>query len=275
MSDPGGAGPEYVAFDLETTGLSPASDRIVEIGAERFRPDGTVVDVFERLVNPLRPSSPTARAVHGIADETLAGAETADRILPDFLRFLGDPATTTLLAHNASFDAGFLGRELTRIGLAMPGHEVVDTLALARRRWPDLGSHKLGTLAARLRLDVAGSHRALADSTRVRGLWLALQEAGEPDEPDPLAYPIFDGERPMPAPRGWAEVARAIERDEVLRIEYGGGTRGPAPREVSPRGFSTRGGVAYLLARCHLDDKEKQFRLDRVRHFAILGRDEA
>ncbi len=263
--------PEFVAFDLETTGLSPEADRIVEIGAERFRADGTVVDRFDRLVNPLRPSGPAARAVHGISDEELALAETADRVLPEFLDFLGDPASTTLLAHNASFDAGFLGRELARLGLAMPGHAVVDTLALARRRWPGLRSHKLGTLARALGLDPEGPHRALADGARVRGLWLALNRGDEPEGPEPLAYPIFDGRGPLPAPRGWSDLARAIERAEVVRIEYGGGTRGPAPRNVSPKGFSNRGGVAYLVARCHLDDREKQFRLDRVRRFEVIG----
>ena len=263
---------DYVAFDLETTGLSPDLDRIVEIGAERFRADGTVLGRFERLVNPLRPSGATARAVHGIPDEVLAGAETAEVVLPEFLGFLGDPASTTLLAHNASFDAGFLGRELARLGRSMPGHVVVDTLALARHRWPDLRSHKLGTLASQLDLDPEGPHRALADARRVRGLWLALSRGAEAGEPSPLAYPIFDGRDPMPAPRGWAAVASAIERDEVVRIEYSGGTRGLSPRDVSPRGFSNRGGVAYLVALCHLDDREKQFRLDRVRGFEVIGR---
>ena len=263
--------PEFVAFDLETTGLSPELDRIVEIGAERFRADGTVLGHFERLVNPLRPSGPTARAVHGIPDELLARAETADRVLPEFLGFLGDPASTTLLAHNASFDAGFLGRELARIGRGLPAHAVVDTLALARRRWPELRSHKLGTLAVRLNLDPEGPHRALADSRRVRGLWLALHDGAGPDDPNPLAYPVFDGRGPLPAPRGWSAVASAIERSEVVRIEYRGGTRGTSPRDVSPLAFANRGGVAYLVARCHLDDREKQFRLDRVRRFEVIA----
>ena len=191
---------EFVAFDLETTGLSPDHDRIVEVGAIRFDASGRELDLFERLVNPLRPSGAVARSIHGIPDEELAGAETAAIVLPAFVDFLGDPSRTTLLAHNAAFDAGFLGRELVRIGLPMPGHAVVDTLALSRLRWPKLGTHKLDSLAQRLDLDPHGPHRALADARRVLGLWLALEKGAEPGE-SPLAYPIFDAIGPLPAPR--------------------------------------------------------------------------
>jgi DNA polymerase III epsilon subunit family exonuclease len=267
---------EFVAFDLETTGLSADSDRIVEVGAVRFDASGRVLGEFERLVNPLRPSGAMARAVHGISDEELALAETAEFVLPEFVRFLGDPARTKLLAHNAAFDAGFLGRELARLGRPMPGHSVVDTLALARRRWPRIGSHKLDFLARRLNLDPHGPHRALADSRRVRGLWLALDRDQKLDanpSRNPLAYPIFDARSPLPAPDGWGPVEEAIGRAEVVRIEYAGGTRGIAPREITPRKFVHRGGVAYLAAYCHIDRKEKQFRLDLVRSFAVVGRD--
>lgn len=269
-----GQGRLFVAFDLETTGLSAVSDRIVEIGAVKFTESGEILAEFERLVNPLRRSSPMARAVHGISDEELARAESAEVVLPQFVEFLGDPGRTTLLAHNASFDAGFLGRELARIGRPKPDHSVVDTLALSRRRWPKIGGHKLDDLARRLGLDPHGPHRALADSRRVRGLWLALEAAGDEVASGigalPLAYPIFDARLPLPAPTGWSWVEDAIGRDLVIRIEYAGGTRGPGLREITPRRFSNRGGVAYLVAFCHLDAKEKEFRLDRVRHFEVV-----
>src|SRR5919112_2898940 len=99
---------EYVAFDLETTGLVAQVDRVVEIGAIRFDASGRERGRFESLVNPERPMSPAAQAVHGISDADLAGAPSARDVLPGFLAFLGDPETTTLIAHNASFDASFL-----------------------------------------------------------------------------------------------------------------------------------------------------------------------
>lgn len=262
---------EFVAFDLETTGLSAIDDRIVEIGAIRFDGSGQIIEEFESLVNPLRLSGASARAIHGIPDTELALAETAEVVLPRFLDFLGDPSQTTLLAHNATFDAGFLGRELARLGRPIPSHSIIDTLALARKRWPTLRTHKLDFLAQRLGLDPEGPHRALADSRRVRGLWIALtQEAGSSGLEKPLAYPIFDPRSPLPAPRGWGWVTDAILADQAVRIEYLGGTRGNSPREITPRRFSNRGGVAYLVALCHIDRKEKEFRLDRVISYSVV-----
>ncbi|MGZ5973821.1 MAG: 3'-5' exonuclease, partial [Isosphaeraceae bacterium] len=138
---------EYVAFDLETTGLVAQRDRVVEIGAVRFRRSGQVTDQFEQLVNPGRSMSPAAQAIHGISDADLADAPPAWEVLPHFLAFLGDARATGLVAHNANFDAGFLGSELRRAGHSHPGHRVFDTLALARRRRPELRSHRLDCLA--------------------------------------------------------------------------------------------------------------------------------
>ncbi len=264
-----GPAAEYVAFDLETTGLSAESDRIVEVGAVRFDASGEILGEFERLVNPLRPSGARARAVHGISDAELALAETAEVVLPEFLAFLGDPVRTTLLAHNASFDAGFLGRELARLGRPMPGHAVVDTLALARRRWPKLGSHKLDSWPA-------GSGSTPTVRT---GLWPTAGGSGGsgwPSRRRPTAtispWPTRSSTPDVPSPRrrGGVGSRRRSAATRSVRIEYAGGTRGPALRAITPRRFSNRGGVAYLVALCHLDLKEKEFRLDRVRSFEVI-----
>jgi DNA polymerase III epsilon subunit-like protein len=211
-----------------------------------------------------------ARAVHGIADEVLAGEPSARAVLPGFLAFLGDPATTAVLAHNAWFDAGFLGSELARLGSEPPGHAVVDTLALARRKLPGLRNHRLDTLARALDLDPEGPHRALADSLRVKGLWFALRGQDEPAD-RLVAYPIVATDCPAVAPLGWDVIAEAMTSGCKVRIEYDGGTRGRAPREVTPRAFARRGGVAYLVAYCHLDALEKSFRLDRVRWYEVIS----
>jgi DNA polymerase III epsilon subunit family exonuclease len=260
---------EFVAFDLETTGLSAATDRVVEFGAVRFTASGRELGRFERLVNPHRAMSPGAQAVHGISDRDVADAPPVRAVLPVFLEFLGIPGETTLLAHNASFDAAFLGRELGRLGRTPPGHVVVDTLALARARRPELRSHRLDALATVLGLDPGGPHRALADSLRVKALWLALGGPGVPRD-DLVAYPILDARRPTWAPLGWDAIVAAIAEGRRVRMEYAGGTRGKGPREITPRGFVHRGGVAYLVAYCHLDAFEKSFRLDRVRRYEVV-----
>ena len=260
---------EFVAFDLETTGLVAEDDRIVEIGAVRFDADGRELDRFAQLVNPERPMPRGAQAIHGITDADLSDAPTIRDVLPDYLAFLGPAGASTLLAHNAWFDAGFLGCELDRLGWSPPGHAVVDTLALARRKLPALANHRLDTLARALNLDPEGPHRALADSLRVKGLWLALAGAAEPPE-SLVAYPISVARRRSAVPVGWDGITDAIARGGRVRLEYTGGTRGTSPREVTPRAVVQRGGAAYLVAFCHLDALEKSFRLDRVVRFEIM-----
>lgn len=259
---------EFVALDLETTGLWAEMDRIVEIGAVRFAPSGVELGRFERLINPDRPMSPGAYAVHGLSDADLADAPPAAVVLPELVAFLGSAASTILLAHNAPFDASFLGNELRLAGLALPAHSVYDTLDLARRRLPMLGSHRLEALSRHFGLDPAGAHRALADSLRVKDLWLLL--GGPIHWRNGLeSFRIFDPHDSDPVPQGWEPVKEAADRGSAVRIVYDGGSRGAGPRQITPRRFVRRGGLTYLVAFCHLDALEKQFRLDRIRSLEI------
>jgi DNA polymerase-3 subunit epsilon len=260
---------QFVAFDVETTGLAAESDRVIEIGAVRFEESGNELGRFERLVNPERPVPPAASAIHGITDAHLAGAATARTVLPEFIAFLGDPETTTLLAHNAAFDAEFLRCELRRIDCPMPGHTVTDTLALARLRLPHLRNHRLDTLARVLNLGAGRSHRALGDSLRVRALWLALR-GHEVALSDLVAYTIHEALGGDAAPVGWEDLTDAIAGGLVVRMEYSGGSRANTARDITPRGFLRRGGITYLVAYCHLDCIEKEFRLDRVRSRVVI-----
>ena len=157
-----------------------------------------------------------------------------------------------------------------RLGPTLPRHKVVDTLPLARRRLPHSPDHRLDTLAQLLGLDPDGSHRALPDSLRVKGLWVAL-DGPLAAESALVSYPIFDPKGPTPAPTGWENLAEAIAAGGRVRMEYTGGTRGATPREVSPRAFVYKGGVPYLVAFCHLDAFEKSFRLDRVVRYEVVG----
>jgi DNA polymerase III epsilon subunit family exonuclease len=261
----------FVAFDLETTGLLAQVDRVVEVGAVRFAGSGGEISTFQSLVRPDRPMSPSARAVHGISDADLADAPGAAEVLPRFLDWLGEPSGSTLLAHNAAFDAGFLGRELARAGLPAAGWVVADTLALARSTWPGATSHRLERLSGRLGLDGSDAHRALADARRVRGVWLAAREAWKGSLPPLVSYRLYDPLRAEASPEGWAPLAEAAARGWVVRIEYEGGSRGPVPREITPRRFVHKGGIAYVVALCHMDAFEKSFRLDRVRRYEVLA----
>jgi DNA polymerase III epsilon subunit family exonuclease len=264
MTEGRGSSRQFVALDLETTGLSAETDRIVEIGAVRFLSTGQEVSRYQRLVNPERRMSPGAYTVHGISDADVADEAPARVVLPEFLDFLGDPLDTVLLAHNASFDTGFLGWVLGRAGLPLAGYSVFDTLSLARRKLPMLSSHRLDAVARHLGLEVEGAHRALADSLCVKDVWLRL--GGHAESPESVvSYRLFDPGDSVSVPEGWESLQVAIVRGCTIRIEYDGGTRGQAPRSIIPRRFVRRGGSTCLLAFCVLDCFEKAFRLDRIR----------
>jgi DNA polymerase III subunit epsilon len=260
-----GFGPirQFIAFDLETTGLSAAMDRIVEIAAVRFLETGEEIARFQTLVNPERPVPPGAFAVHGLPDHLLAQAPTAREVLPAFLAFLGDASGTALLAHNAAFDAGFLGTELSRAGLPIPECAIFDTLALARRRLPMLPSHRLQAVVAHLGLDSRGTHRAMADSLLVKQIWLRLE--GHHQSSGVMSFKMFEARGQPPLPVGWAVLEQLVARGSVLQIEYEGGTRGSARRSITPRRLESRGGSHFLVAVCHIDSIEKSFRVDRIR----------
>ena len=152
----------------------------------------------------------------------------------------------------------------------MPSHEVIDTLGLARRELPGVRSHRLDTLARLLGLGLGDSHRALADSLRVKDLWLHLEGVGAEGVE---SYPVHDPAGPSGngPPLGWDSLVDAAARGLRVRVEYAGGTRGNAPRELTPRRFAHRGGVAFVVALCHLDGVEKSFRLDRFVRYEILA----
>lgn len=164
---------EFVAFDLETTGLNCRSCRIVEFGAVRFRLDGTEVGCLEQLVDPGCFIPPTVTRIHGITNAMVQGMPAVAAFLPRFRDFLGHP-DTVLLAHNASFDIGFLNAAFTHSAVELPQHTVVDTLPLARRYIGGLRNYRLETLAIHLGLADSEDHRALSDARLAKGLFLAI-----------------------------------------------------------------------------------------------------
>lgn len=150
----------YVVFDIETTGLSKEKEMITEIGAVKVA-DGKIIDRFSTFVNPQRPISAEITKLTGITDDMVKDAPTIENILPEFLKFCED---TVLVAHNASFDTGFIRIAAERAGLGELHHTVVDTLELARALLPELNKHKLDIVCEYLGVTLNGHHRAVNDA---------------------------------------------------------------------------------------------------------------
>lgn len=150
----------YVVFDIETTGLSKEKEMITEIGAVKVA-DGKIIDRFSTFVNPQRPISAEITKLTGITDDMVKDAPTIENVLPEFLKFCED---TVLVAHNASFDTGFIRIAAERAGLGELHHTVVDTLELARALLPELNKHKLDIVCEYLGVTLNGHHRAVNDA---------------------------------------------------------------------------------------------------------------
>lgn len=153
--------PDYVAFDLETTGISWKKDGVVEISAVKVR-EGKPVDEFSTLVNPGCPISPEASAVNGITDDMVEDSPGFDEALSDFMEFAGEDV---LVGHNIySFDMKFLYRFAQKYWGKTIGNDYVDTLSLSRSCLTELPRHRLTDLASHFGISTEGAHRALKDS---------------------------------------------------------------------------------------------------------------
>jgi DNA polymerase-3 subunit epsilon len=151
----------FCVLDLETTGGNRNDDMITEIGVVKVR-GGECIGTFHTLVNPGRAIPPQITVLTGLTDAVVANAPRIETVLGTLVDFLGD---AVFVAHNASFDLGFLRAALARDDRADYRPSVVDTAALARRLLRDeVPNCRLGTLADRLRLDHKPTHRALDDA---------------------------------------------------------------------------------------------------------------
>lgn len=158
----------FTALDFETTGLYPASDRIVEIGAVKFNLSGDEY-LFSGLINPGIPMPVKASEVNGIYDSMLEDKPEADDIFPDFIEFIDG---TALIAHNIGFDASFLLSTAAILDLKVPDLPCLDTLHLSRHFLPGLRSYSLGNIAASLGIDIENAHRAEDDAEACRKIFM-------------------------------------------------------------------------------------------------------
>lgn len=154
----------YTVFDVETTGMSPVHNRIIEIGAVRLEHDGSL-SRFQTLIHPETDIPYQITRLTGITNEMVANAPTFAEAAPEFLEFIRN---SKLVAHNARFDLAFLMESLNRTpGLPLWEGGAYDTVMLCRKAYPGLPSYSLGALrqAFQLGMDTEGSaHRALYDA---------------------------------------------------------------------------------------------------------------
>ena len=218
----------FCVLDIETTGLSPARDAIIEIAAVRSEMHDGVRR--ERVLNEyVRPSGNIPKQIReltGITNEMVAGADTIDRVLPRVAVFVGD---APIVAHNAHFDRRFVEHNARLLGMTFTGNEWVCTMRMAQRV-PLGGPYRLAALAEALEVPVQGSHRALDDCRATIEVYRVLRRLlGGSLSLAPLAPPTA---APVPPEVAYdADLSGQVFvftgfRDEVLaaRIGNAGGT---------------------------------------------------
>ena len=151
---------DYIAFDIETTGLSSKKDRIIEIGVASVS-KGRVIDSRSWLINPGLDIPERSTRVHGITDDMVADAEAFGVIFNKFQTYVG---AYPLAAHNASFEKRFLEAECERSGCPRPPNQIIDTLALFRKIYPNRESYRLSALSADMKVNTAPNHRGEQDA---------------------------------------------------------------------------------------------------------------
>ena len=174
-----------IAIDVETTGISPEKERIIEIGA--FRPE--TGEVFRTLIQPGRPLPERITELTGITDEMLTDAPEEKEAIKAWLDFMGDD--TVLLGHNISFDHSFLVQAIRRCGFSEPEFYGIDTLKLSRVLCPELPNKKLETMVAHFGLTNERAHRAFEDAKVTVEVYQCLKELKrEPElfEPVPMYF---------------------------------------------------------------------------------------
>lgn len=241
-----------LAVDVETTGLSPSRDRLVEIAAVIWQ-DGREVDAFDALVNPGCAIPHAAMRVHGITDAMVREKPPVDAVLPAFLAFC---QADLVIAHNARFDMAFLREACLRAGLTPLALPVHDTCAISRQLLPMSPSHSLESMKRVLGVGAGQQHRALQDARDCLAVFLKLLERGYVLQR--VVPPLSSEEEGL-----LAAILEALDAEARLNIEYRDGRGHTTTRTILPRGWYDEDRL--LEAHCFLRNETRHFYLNRIR----------
>jgi DNA polymerase-3 subunit epsilon len=261
-----------VAFDFETTGLSPFSDKIIEVAAVKLL-HNKKVETYRSLINPEIDIPEITIAIHGITNEKVADAPKIIDVLPDFVEFLGD---LPLLAHNAQFDMGFLVKEVFRLGIKLGDSNVYDSVHLSRstfkNKQPAPEGFKLSQLANFFQVPL-NHHQALDDSLacmRVFARCIDLIPAEKRNHFLRNRSLLFNTSSFKEVEAGDIDskydlLLERIPTQQKVYITYQGGTQGNEPRPIRPIGIIPMPQGLVLYAECLISKLHKNFTLRKIK----------
>ncbi len=284
-----------IALDLETTGLSPLTDRIIEIGAVKIVPHSSnsdsnkkvdkkstlnnfQVEVFDELIDPRIPIPQITTRIHGIDDTMIIDRPTIDEILPEFLDFMdGLP----IVAHNALFDIGFLVfniHHLENLNSSFPNNEVFCSCRLSRSVFKEFNGHGLAKVTESLNIQLDNHHRAYDDALaclKVFGQALIKQSHEQHYLSSKLFHlGDFEAQKDFDIPEHIVGLRDFIPEQIPVMIKYKGGSYGKDFRPIRAISMLPMPSGSILYAHCLLSDLYKSFALKKIKGYREMTKKE-
>lgn len=252
-----------IAIDLETTGLSPLVDKIIEIAALKITPNGA--ELFETLINPEISIPAETIIFHQITDEMIKDSPKLNEVLPKLYNFLED---LPIVAHNAKFDLGFIVMALKKNSLSLSASDIFCSCKLARHTHKSAKNHKLKTLVTELEIPLVNHHRALDDAFACLKVYIKSLEIVTDDNLRPHSYLFnlhdFNKIADEDFPEHLTPLINLVQKAAVLEIKYNGGKLKNEFRPVKLTGLINSPEGSVLYARCLLTDIYKTFQLKKI-----------
>lgn len=255
-----------ISIDLETTGLSPLVDRIIEVGAMKIGPTGTTI--FQTLINPEIPIPPHTIAIHNITDEMVKDAPVLLDVLQHLKDFIGD---MPVIAHNAKFDMGFIVIGMQRAKIDLSPNDVYCSCKLARHTHTEIVNHKLATLVKELNIPLLNHHRATDDAFAALKVFMSsLERIKTPLSPMLKRYGHlfslnqFETLNSEELPAYLSQLEKLVKEAAVIEIFYTGGNHKNKFRPVKLTSLLNTPEGNILYARCLWSDMQKSFKLKKI-----------
>lgn len=270
-----------IGLDMETTGLSPMTDKVIELAAIKITKEGEFA--FSELINPQIPIPARASAIHGITDDMVRLSATAYKVWPQFIQFMGQ---LPLVAHNARFDIGFWTYGAHQLNLSPGQSAIYCSCQLAKKAFPNASNHKLSTLAHELEIKLTNHHRAWDDAVAglkvfAQGL-LALEDKAALALKSAHLFALSDfSQSALEQEQATSAQAKRVElikelinKQEVFEIRYAAGSVRNQWRPLLAVSLLPMPHGLGLYAHCYLSDHYKYFRVDKISDVRSLSSDQ-
>ena len=264
-----------IALDLETTGLSPLIDKVIELSAIKITPYGE--EVFDELIDPQIEIPQFTIDIHGITNDMVQGKPLLKDVLPSFVNFMG---SLPLVAHNAKFDLGFIVFGMHQCKMDLNEIHVYCSCKFSRYSLKGMPNFKLATLTKELEIPLENHHRALDDAIACLKVYAkGLSIFKKPDrkilnEGYLFKMKDFEKQSDFEIPNGLQPILDKVKKQEIIEIKYRGGSLKNQFRPIRPISFLPMPQGNMLYAHCLHSDMYKSFSLKKISQLREVSKEE-